>query len=97
MIFSIGSTFIFRSWICEVDDKGKLQGCLLEDQENQKDHTLSARSTKELIKRLSRLMISESIQVSPTIKFNSDSGTKSALETNPGSFHGKPDSFPMGF
>jgi hypothetical protein len=24
MIFSIGSTFIFGSWICEVDEKGKL-------------------------------------------------------------------------
>jgi hypothetical protein len=34
MIFSTGSTFIFGSWICEADDKGKLQGRLLEDQEN---------------------------------------------------------------
>jgi hypothetical protein len=61
MIFSMGSTFIFRSWIYEADDKGKLQGCLLEDQENQEDLTLSARSRKEHAKRLSRLMISESI------------------------------------
>jgi hypothetical protein len=34
MIFSTGSTFIFGSWIYEADKKGKLQGCLLEDQEN---------------------------------------------------------------
>jgi hypothetical protein len=61
MIFSTGSTFIFRSWICDADDKGKLQEHLLEDQENQKDLTLSARSTKELTGRLSRLAISESI------------------------------------
>jgi hypothetical protein len=42
MIFSTGSTFIFGcskktfifgSWICEADDKGKLQERLLEDQE----------------------------------------------------------------
>jgi hypothetical protein len=31
MIFSMGSTFIFGSWIYEADDKGKLQGHLLED------------------------------------------------------------------
>jgi hypothetical protein len=61
MIFSMGSTFIFRSWICEADDQGKLQGRLLEDQENQGDLTLSARLTKELARRLSRLTMSESI------------------------------------
>jgi hypothetical protein len=61
MIFSMGSTFIFKSWIYEEDDKGKLQGRLLKDQENQKDHTLSARWTKELARRLSRLVMSESI------------------------------------
>jgi hypothetical protein len=61
MIFLMGSTFIFGSWICEADDKGKLQGRLLEDQENQKDLTLSARSTKELTERLSRLAMSKSI------------------------------------
>jgi hypothetical protein len=61
MIFSTGSTFIFGSWICEVDDKGKLQGRLLRDQENQEDLTLSVRSTKELAGRLSHLAMSESI------------------------------------
>jgi hypothetical protein len=67
MIFSMGSTFIFGSWICEADDKGKLQGRLVDDQENLKDLTLLARSTKELVGRLSRLVISKSIQVLPTI------------------------------
>jgi hypothetical protein len=61
MIFLTGSTFIFRSWIYEADDKGKLQGRLLKDQENQKDHTLSMRWIKELAGRLSRLAMSESI------------------------------------
>jgi hypothetical protein len=77
MIFSMGSTFIFRSWIYEADDKGKLQGCLLKDQENQEDLTLLARSTKELIGRLSRLIMSKSVLVSPMIEFNSDSRTGS--------------------
>jgi hypothetical protein len=60
IIFSMGSTFIFGSWICEVDDKGKLQGHLLEDQENQEDFTLLVRSIEELTGELSRLVISES-------------------------------------
>jgi hypothetical protein len=95
-IFSTGSTFTFGSWIYEADNKSKLQGRLLEDQENQKDFTLSVRSTEELTERFSCLAMSESIQVSLTIEFNSDSGTKSASETNLGSFHGKLGSFPMG-
>jgi hypothetical protein len=33
-IFLTGSTFTFGSWIYEADDKGKLQGRLLEDQES---------------------------------------------------------------
>jgi hypothetical protein len=69
---------------------------LLGDQENQKDLTLSVRSTKEFTGRLSRLVKSESIQVLPTIEFNSDSGMGSTSETNRGSFHGKLGSFLMG-
>jgi hypothetical protein len=40
--------------------------------------------------------MSESIQVSPMIKLNSDSRTKPASKTNPDSFHGKLGSFLMG-
>jgi hypothetical protein len=96
MIFSMGSTFIFGSWICEADDKGELQGCLLEDQENLQDFTLSMRSIEELTRELSCLAMSESIQVSLMIKFNSDSRMESASKTNLGSFHGKLGSFLMG-
>jgi hypothetical protein len=69
MIFLTGLTFIFRSWICEADGKGKLQGCLHEDPENQKDFALSAKSSEELTGELSVLAIAESTQVSPTIEF----------------------------
>ena len=79
-----------------MDDEGKLQGRLLEDREDQEDLALSTRSTKELARRLSRLMMSESTPVSPTIEFNSDSRTEPASEANPGSFHSNPGSFPMG-
>ena len=67
IIFSTGSTFIFGSWICEVDDKGKLQGRLLKDQENQEDFALSARLTEELTGKLSHLAMSESTQASPMV------------------------------
>jgi hypothetical protein len=96
MIFSMGSTFIFVSWICEADDKDKLQGRLFEDQENHEDFALSARSTEELTEKLSRLAMSKSTQASPKVEFNSDSGSESVLNSNPGSFHDKPGSFPMG-
>jgi hypothetical protein len=96
MIFSMGSTFIFGSWICEADDKGKLQGYLLEDQENQEDFTLSARSIEELTEKPSRLAISESTQASPTVEFNLDSRSESVLDSIPGSFHDNPGSFSMG-
>jgi hypothetical protein len=96
MIFLTGSNFTFGSWICEADNQGKLQGCLLEDRKDQEDLILSARSTEELAKRFSRLAMSESVQVSSTIEFNSDSETESTSETNPGFFHDKPGSFPMG-
>jgi len=79
-----------------VEDEGKLQGCLLEDREDQEDLALSTRSTKELTGRLSRLMMSESTPVSPIIEFNLDSRTEPALEANPGSFHSNPGSFSMG-
>jgi hypothetical protein len=95
MIFSTGSTFTFGSWICEADNQGKLQGCLLKDRKDQEDLTLSTRSTEELVGRFSRLAMSESVQVSPTIEFNLDSETESTSETNLGSYHDKPGSFPM--
>jgi hypothetical protein len=95
MTFSTGSTFNFESWICEVDNEGQLQGCLLENREDQEDLALSTKSTKELTRRLSCLTMSESTLVSPMIEFNSDSRTEPASEDNLGSFHRNPDSFPM--
>jgi hypothetical protein len=37
MIFPMGSIFIFGSWVCEVDDEGNLQGCLVEALEAARD------------------------------------------------------------
>jgi hypothetical protein len=40
--------------------------------------------------------MSKSTQASLMIEFNSDSGSKSVLDSNLGSFHDKPGSFSMG-
>jgi hypothetical protein len=37
MIFSMGSIFIFGSWVCEANDKGNLHGYLVEAPETQED------------------------------------------------------------
>jgi hypothetical protein len=79
-----------------VDNQGKLQGCLLKDRKDREDLTLLMRSTEELTGRFLRLAMTESVQVSPMIEFNSDSETESASETNLISFHDKPSFFPMG-
>jgi hypothetical protein len=41
MIFPMGSIFIFGSWVCEADDKGILQGCLVEARKAREEITLS--------------------------------------------------------
>ena len=45
MIFSMGSTFIFGSWICEADDNGELQSRLLEDSDHHEDLSISVAMT----------------------------------------------------
>ena len=39
MIFSMGSSFIFGSWIYEAGNNGKLQSRLLEDSDHHEDHS----------------------------------------------------------
>jgi hypothetical protein len=56
----MGSIFIFGSWVCEADDKGILQGRLVEDLEAREGLTLQMRPTEDLAKTLSGLTVSES-------------------------------------
>jgi hypothetical protein len=63
MIFSIGSIFIFGSWVCEADDKDNLHGHLIKALEAHKDLTLSMKVTKDLEK----LTVSEPTQAPITI------------------------------
>jgi hypothetical protein len=64
MTFSMGSTFIFGSWICEVDNNGKLQGCLLEDSARHEDLAISTSTTDQLAERFTRLAMSDPSQIS---------------------------------
>jgi hypothetical protein len=63
MFFPMGSTFIFGSWICEVDDDGKFQGRHLEDSEHHEAHAVSATTADRLTKRISQLMMSDPTQI----------------------------------
>ena len=63
MIFSMGSTFIFDSWIFEAGDGGKLQSCLIEDSDHPEDHSVSATTTDQLTGRFAQLAMSDSTQI----------------------------------
>jgi hypothetical protein len=66
MIFPTGSIFIFRSWICEADSEGNLEGHLIEAQKAHEEITLPMRSAEDLAERFSGLTVSESTQAPTT-------------------------------
>ena len=86
MIFSMGSTFIFGSWICEADDNGKLQSRLLEDSNHHEDYSISATTTDQITRRFAQLMMSDSTQVSRLCASDSNSGSASEIESYLSSF-----------
>ena len=92
MIFSIGSTFIFGSWICEAGDNGKLQGHLLEDSDHHQDLSISATMTDQLAGRFVQIAMSDPTQISRFHASDSNSISASKMESYPSSF-GKPSSF----
>ena len=64
MIFLMGSTFIFGSWICEADDNDKLQGCLLEDLDHHEDLAILATTADQIAEKLARLVMSDPTHIS---------------------------------
>ena len=94
MIFSMRSTFIFGSWICEAGDDGKLHSRLLEDSDHHED-IFSATTTDQVTGRFAQLVMSDSTQVSRLCASDSNSGSASKMEYDPSSFE-NPSSFPMG-
>jgi hypothetical protein len=93
MIFPMGSIFIFRSWVCEADDKGNLQGHLIEALEACERLTLLTKLTEDLAERLT---VSESTRTPMTTSLDLTSRSDSPSESNPGSFKDKPSPFPIG-
>jgi hypothetical protein len=96
MIFPMGSIFIFGSWVCEADDEGNLERCLIEAQEACEEFTLLVGSTKDLTERFFGLIVSESTRAPMIIRTNSMFGSDSSSGSNPGSIRGKLSSFPIG-
>jgi hypothetical protein len=96
MIFSPGSTFIFRSWICEADDDSKVQRHLLEDSARHEDLTISMTTIDQLIERFMRLVMSDPTQISQPTDFDSSSGSTFEMGSYSGSFCDGPSSFPLG-
>ena len=96
MIFSTGSTFIFGSWICEVDDNGKLQSCLLEDSDHHEDLFISATTTNQPTGRFAQLVMSDPTQISRLCAFDSNLGSAFEMESYPSSLE-KPSYFSVGF
>jgi hypothetical protein len=96
MIFPIGSIFIFGSWVCEADDKGILQGRLVEARKAHEEITLSIGSAEGLAKRFLDPTVSESTQAPMTTSLGLMSGSDSSSGSNPGPFGDEPSSFPIG-
>jgi hypothetical protein len=96
MTFSIGSTFIFESWICEVDDDGKLQGHLLKDSARHEDLTISMTVTDQLAGRFTRLTMFDPTQISWPTDFDSNLGSAFEMESYLGSFCDVLSSFLLG-
>jgi hypothetical protein len=96
MIFPMGSIFIFRSWVCEADDKGNLQGHLIKALEIHEGLTLSTRPTEDLAERLSGLTVSELTRALMTTSFDLTFRSDFPSESYLGSFKDKPSPFPIG-
>jgi hypothetical protein len=92
MIFPKGSIFIFRSWVCEVDDEGNLQGHLVKALEAREELTLPTKLTEDLAERLT---VSKSTQTLTTTSLDLTSGSDSSSESYLGSFKHMPSSFPI--
>ena len=92
MIFSMGSTFIFGSWIYEAGNDGKLQSRLLKDSDHHEDLSISATTTDQLAERFAQLVISDPTWIPQLHASYSNSSSASETKSYPSSF-GKPSSF----
>jgi hypothetical protein len=96
MIFLVGSTFIFKSWVYEADVEGNHHGRLVEALEAHEDPTLSTGLAEDLVKRFSGLTMPESTQAPMTTDLDLVSMSDFSSESNLSSFGIEPSSFPIG-
>jgi hypothetical protein len=96
MIFPMGSTFIFGSWVYEADDEDNLHGRLVKALEAHDDLTLLMGLARDLVKRFLGLTMPESTQALTTTDLDLVSGSDFSSESNLGSFGIEPSSFPIG-
>jgi hypothetical protein len=99
MIFLVGLTFIFGSWICVANDDGRLQSQLTEILPPQHTFTAPAIVTDQLVEKLSQLLIFGPTQILKIPKeINSDSTTPEEInpESNMGSTPKVPGPYPLG-
>jgi hypothetical protein len=99
MIFLVGLTFVFSSWIYVADDNSRLQSLLMEILLPQ--HTFAAPTIMEdqLVEELSQLLISNSTQIPKVPKEINSSLTipkEISLESNPGSTPEVSSPYPLG-
>ena len=78
MIFSMGTTFIFSSWICKADDNNKLQSYLMEIPTPQASPDVSMITLDQLTEKFSHLSISDSTQTQE-VTINHDSYSDTSL------------------
>jgi hypothetical protein len=96
MIFPMGSIFIFRSSVYEADNKGILQGHLVEAWKPREEITLPIGSAEDLAERYPNPTVSESTQAPTTTNLSLMSGSNSSSRSNLGSSGDEPSSFPIG-
>jgi hypothetical protein len=96
MIFLMGSTFIFASWVCEADDKGNLHGHLVKALEAHEDLALPTGLAEDLAEIFSGLTMPESTRAPTTTNLDLVFGSDSSLGSNPGSFGNELSSFLIG-
>jgi hypothetical protein len=95
MIFSVGTTFIFGSWICDVDDNGKLQSRLMKISTPQVSPDVSMTTLDQLAEKFSHLSIFDSTQTREVIinqdSYSNTSGLEIPFEVQGGDL----DHFPL--
>ena len=81
MSFPMGTTFIFRSWICKVDGDGRLQSCLIEKSDYE-DVKIDQMEEQQLIEKMIKLSTSSPSRTDKEEGYETDSETENKTDYN---------------